>query len=100
MRVRKQVGPNRFVKIGVQLYQVDQKSYLLDFRFFDQSLGKRRDKRQKRFYYMNLNISAFLKEEIREAEAEQLRSADKEIKHHNVMEFFELCADLIGSLAR
>ncbi len=99
LRVRKQVGPNRYVKIGLQLYQVDQKSFLLDFRFFDQSQG---------------NLSSFLlttwviepkngwffKEEIKEIEAEQQRSLDKDIRHHHVMEFFELCADLIGSLAR
>merc|ERR1712127_990507 len=35
LRVRKQVAPERYVKIGLQLYQVDQKSYLLDFRSFD-----------------------------------------------------------------
>lgn len=35
LRVRKPVGPDRYVKIGLQLYQVDQKSYLLDFRSFE-----------------------------------------------------------------
>jgi 5'-AMP-activated protein kinase catalytic alpha subunit len=40
LRVRKQVGVDRFVKIGLQLYQVDQKSYLLDFRSFEPITGK------------------------------------------------------------
>ena len=40
LRVRKPVGPDRFVKIGLQLYQVDQKSYLLDFRSFEPTAGK------------------------------------------------------------
>lgn len=39
LRVRKPVGPDRFVKIGLQLYQVDQKSYLLDFRSFEPTAG-------------------------------------------------------------
>ncbi len=40
LRVRKQVGVDRYVKIGLQLYQVDQKSFLLDFRSFEPSQGK------------------------------------------------------------
>jgi 5'-AMP-activated protein kinase catalytic alpha subunit len=75
LRVRKPVGQNRYVKIGLQLYQVDQKSYLLDFRFFDQQTEDTN-------------------------ETEEQKSLNREVGNHNVMEFFELCADLIGSLAR
>jgi 5'-AMP-activated protein kinase catalytic alpha subunit len=36
LRVRKRINnSDRFVKVGLQLYQVDNKSYLLDFRSFD-----------------------------------------------------------------
>jgi 5'-AMP-activated protein kinase catalytic alpha subunit len=96
------VGPNRFVKIGLQLYQVDQKSYLLDFRFFEQSPGLLALRKCNQRIIFNLTIIKILKEE-KEAEANEPQKAaavDKEIGHHNVMEFFELCADLIGSLAR
>jgi len=78
LRVRKQVGPNRYVKIGLQLYQVDQKSFLLDFRSFESS-----------------------PEELRQVEEMAMHLEEMaDINHHNMMEFFELCASLIGSLAR
>jgi len=74
LRVRKQLAPNRYAKIGLQLYQVDQKSYLLDFRSFEPTA---------------------------EENSAALAAANKEgINHLNMMEFFELCAGLIGSLAR
>lgn len=73
LRVRKQLAPNRYAKIGLQLYQVDQKSYLLDFRSFEPTQEE------------NMALLAENKDEI---------------KHHNMMEFFEMCAGLIGSLAR
>ncbi len=82
LRVRKQVGPDRYIKIGLQLYQVDQKSYLLDFRMFD------------------------LMNEDQNKDASVIKSPttslpdSKDINHHSIMEFFELCAGLIGSLAR
>ncbi|CAF0959536.1 unnamed protein product [Brachionus calyciflorus] len=75
LRVRKPIGPNRYIKIGVQLYQVDQKSYLLDFRCFEPSTEEQK---------------------ILDEHHEKTR----EIIQHNMMEFFELCAGLIGSLAR
>jgi len=76
LRVRKEVGPNRFVKVGLQLYQVDQKSFLLDFRSFEPS-------------------PADLK-----AVENQTNDETCQANHHYMMEFFELCAGLIGSLAR
>lgn len=71
LRVRKSVADQRFVKIGLQLYQVDQKSFLLDFRSFDD-----------------------------ESLAVDAAKPPSTSMHHNMMEFFELCAGLIGSLAR
>jgi 5'-AMP-activated protein kinase, catalytic alpha subunit len=71
LRVRKPIyngNEKRYIKIGLQLYQVDQKSYLLDFRSFD-----------------------LLPDE---------EKAIMSVEHHNMMEFFELCSDLIGALAR
>lgn len=81
LRVRKEVGPDRFVKIGLQLYQVDQKSYLLDFRSFDP-------------------ISDDQQEVVGQVMKEIQNNNNKEVNHHSIMEFFELCAGLIGSLAR
>lgn len=74
LRVKKQLGPNNFVKLGLQLYQVDAKSFLLDFRSFEQT-----DENQKILEDKNGN---------------------QDILNHNMMQFFELCANLIGSLAR
>jgi len=79
LRVRKQVAPDRYVKAGLQLYQVDQKSYLLDFRSFEPSPGDAVQKLEK---------------------TKGVIGVDKESNHHFMMEFFELCAGLIGSLAR
>ncbi|RNA33212.1 5 -AMP-activated kinase catalytic subunit alpha-2 [Brachionus plicatilis] len=75
LRVRKQIGTDRFIKIGLQLYQVDQKSYLLDFRCFEPTNDEQKILDE---HFSNTN----------------------EIIQHNMMEFFELCAGLIGSLAR
>lgn len=80
LRVRKQVGPDRYVKVGLQLYQVDQKSFLLDFRSFDP---------------VTTNT-----ENMNESQLPDVNNKSPSNNHHYMMEFFELCAGLIGSLAR
>lgn len=77
LRVRKQVEPDRYVKVGLQLYQVDQKSFLLDFRSFDPASSNPNDSTEN-----------------------QCDAKPAQNNHHYMMEFFELCAGLIGSLAR
>lgn len=91
LRVRKKVKPtsDRYVKIGLQLYQVDNKSYLLDFRSFDFDTGGATDDE--------------LIENISESVSNKLESSSSfngDDGRHSIMEFFEVCAGLIGSLAR
>ncbi|EEB10280.1 5'-AMP-activated protein kinase catalytic subunit alpha-2, putative [Pediculus humanus corporis] len=73
VRVRRKHSVNGFTKMSLQLYQVDFKSYLLDFK----SLSSDSE------------------------EAESL-SADplQQTAGHHTMEFFEMCAALITQLAR
>lgn len=93
LRVRKKIqqenasenGGDRYVKIGLQLYQVDQKSYLLDFRSFN-------DKD-------SLATDDEFDENKKEQQIQQ-QSIHHDIQHYSIMEFFEVCANLIGSLAR
>lgn len=120
MRVRKQVAPDRYVKIGLQLYQVDQKSFLLDFRSFEGLIFKNAS--LSFFLKLVTNLSKILnslfKEEAKMSYEENKTNSttprsvtpsprpttpisnESKSHHHNMMEFFELCAGLIGSLAR
>lgn len=78
---RKNPSNGKYVKMALQLYQVDYKSYLLDFK----SLPDDED------------------EETETAEAAASGSPDftpSNYKSHNIMEFFEMCASLIAQLAR
>jgi len=91
LRVRKKVKAtsDRFVKIGLQLYQVDNKSYLLDFRSFDFDTGSLTDE------------EAFAEtSNYRMSSSTSLTATKEDETRHSIMEFFEVCAGLIGSLAR
>jgi 5'-AMP-activated protein kinase, catalytic alpha subunit len=77
---------DRYVKIGLQLYQVDQKSYLLDFRSFN-------DKD-------SLTTDDEFDENKQKQESIEKHNVQDDITHYSIMEFFEVCANLIGSLAR
>ncbi len=97
LRVRKPLGQNRFVKIGLQLYQVDQKSYLLDFRSFDHASSSLDDQPP---VAMTTSITKE-KEEVMSMDDDQQQQHQQQLStQHSMMEFFELCASLIGSLAR
>jgi len=65
----------KYVKMALQLYQVDYKSYLLDFKSLPTD----------------------------EEEAD-LQTSNSELGHnsksHHIMEFFEMCSSLIAQLAR
>lgn len=72
---RKNPASQKYVKMALQLYQVDYKSYLLDFK----SLPSEEDGPEMTspdFSHNNSN------------------------KNHHIMEFFEMCASLIAQLAR
>nr|XP_041632010.1 5'-AMP-activated protein kinase catalytic subunit alpha-2-like [Drosophila kikkawai] len=72
VRVRRQnLKTGQFSKMSLQLYQVDVKSYLLDFK-------------------------SLTNEEVEQADDVTVDTQTG----HNTMEFFEMCADLIIQLAR
>jgi len=81
---RKNPVTGRHVKMSLQLYQVDYKSYLLDFKSLP---------------------SGEEIEESKEGEINSLSSASSDpysnkSQCHHVMDFFEMCASLITQLAR
>lgn len=81
---RKNATTGRYVKMSLQLYQVDYKSYLLDFK----SLPSTEEN-----------------DEIKEGEINSLSSLSSEpytnkSQCHHIMDFFEMCASLITQLAR
>ena len=67
------------VKLDLQLYQIDQKNYLLDFKCVNPS-----------------------EEELTLTMQQQQQSSEAAPKHtrHFLMEFFEICSRLITSLAQ
>ena len=79
---RKNPSNAKFVKMSLQLYQVDYKSYLLDFKSLveEESQG--------------LEVSST----IEKPEIVEMR--ESLITGHHTMEFFEMCAALITQLAR
>lgn len=66
----------KYVKMALQLYQVDYKSYLLDFKSLPSD------------------------EDSLEAQTVNPEFTPSNNKNHNIMEFFEMCASLIAQLAR
>ena len=73
---RKNPAGSKYVKMALQLYQVDYKSYLLDFK------------------------SLPSEEDGPESQAAELVTTHNSSKNHHIMEFFEMCASLIAQLAR
>ena len=81
---RKNPCSAKYVKMSLQLYQVDYKSYLLDFK----SLVEEENASQA------LEVSSTLdKPKVVELQ-------ESNITGHHTMEFFEMCAALITQLAR
>lgn len=89
---------DRYSKMSLQLYQVDYKSYLLDFKSLsseedDIGRGKLFNTKLLRLYKYNLciqNICMLLDPTLPPPQA----------TGHHTMEFFEMCAALITQLAR
>ncbi|ESO92604.1 hypothetical protein LOTGIDRAFT_233053 [Lottia gigantea] len=73
---------NRFTKMSLQLYQVDQKSYLLDFKSLTNDLSDN-----------DVNNGMVT------SQSEEKMEIDGEGHCHQTLEFFEMCADLITALA-
>ncbi|MCP9261155.1 5'-AMP-activated protein kinase catalytic subunit alpha-2 [Dirofilaria immitis] len=91
-------------KMSLQLYQVDQKSYLLDFKsLVDEDTGSASSSR-------HASVSMPVKPSLRTGRAQSL-PVPMEVDHSplplstatkqsQTMQFFEMCASLIGTLAR
>jgi len=120
--------PTSYVKIGLQLYQVDHKSYLLDFKNIKQA---ELSMRQRANSLTNSNTRSGSRDsicgspipsdqarsmsssfnaghqffgsatDVSPRESLNLGTADELLeREHQTMEFFEMCADLIRTLAR
>ena len=72
--------------MSLQLYQVDQKSFLLDFK----SMSMPQD---------DFNTSSSLKNSTSSDEKMDI-DTEEEGQCHQTLEFFEMCANLITALAR
>lgn len=84
VRVRKENSANgHYVKMSLQLYQVDPKSYLLDFK----SLTNDEIEQSDDIISVTPPIQG-------------LSPCSQQVTGHHTMEFFEMCASLIIQLAR
>ena len=84
---RKNPCSAKYVKMSLQLYQVDYKSYLLDFKSLleEETAGQA------------LEVTSTLDKPVAPKVVELQESS---ITGHHTMEFFEMCAALITQLAR
>jgi len=82
---RKNKITDRYVKMALQLYQVDYKSYLLDFK----SLPSEEDE-EKVTDESGLMVST----------TNSTGPYSSQSQSHHIMDFFEMCASLITQLAR
>lgn len=85
VRVRKKNKEDRYVKMSLQLYQVDPKSYLVDFKSLTNEEVEQSDDM--------ISLTPPVPNQIPIQQTTQ-------ISGHHTMEFFEMCASLIIQLAR
>lgn len=95
---RKNPVTGKYVKMTLQLYQVDFKSYLLDFKSLptmddENQAGEERKSGEQPA--VPVNVPA-LKQP---PENKQKDPFDSQSQCHHVIEFFEMCASLIKQLA-
>ena len=80
--MRRNPSNAKYVKMSLQLYQVDYKSYLLDFKSLVEEEGQAVE--------INSSMDKSALVEVQESAS----------TGHHTMEFFEMCAALITQLAR
>ncbi|CAD5209824.1 unnamed protein product [Bursaphelenchus xylophilus] len=112
---KKPEDPNTEVpKMSLQLYQVDQRSYLLDFKnLVDDEPGtviSENPSFASRHASVSMPVKPSLRNhraqslpmpiEVQKAAAAQALEASNATKQSQTMQFFEMCAALIGALAR
>lgn len=83
VRVRKKNEEGHYVKMSLQLYQVDPKSYLVDFK----SLTNEEVEQSDDIISLTPPVPG-------------QQQQPQQISGHHTMEFFEMCASLIIQLAR
>jgi len=102
LRTRRKVHKtDRYVKLGLQLYQVDHRSYLLDFRNLNSNTDTHHPMLNAQTGFANID------NELENVQPSRSLSWDFDDKDENssdeaiseVMEFFEMAASLIRTLA-
>eukprot|EP00918_Siedleckia_nematoides_P071616 GHVU01156429.1.p1 GENE.GHVU01156429.1~~GHVU01156429.1.p1 ORF type:complete len:373 (+),score=43.47 GHVU01156429.1:461-1579(+) len=94
VRVRRKNPVNgKYVKMSLQLYQVDQKSFLLDFKALN-TVDHPDAQRVERMTRKSMSQSSSVSSE------NSMEVDDDGPCLHQTMEFFEMCANLITALAR
>lgn len=83
----------KYVKMSLQLYQVDQKSFLLDFKSLN-TQDHPDAARVKRMTRASMSVTSDSDEMDIGSESEEATN------YHQILEFFEMCANLITTLAR
>lgn len=82
------------MKMNLQLYQVDPKSFLLDFK----SLCSSREPGDEDEDYTPNTTPPISRSDA--SMDDKMDTEDSAITQHCTLEFFEMCADLITALAR
>ncbi|CAC5367534.1 PRKAA [Mytilus coruscus] len=108
---RKNPVSGRFSKMSLQLYQVDQKSFLLDFKSLnsvelrESSVASSESSQSSMAHSLPATPASFSdldasQDTVLFMPEENMEVDDEPMKTHQTLEFFEMCADLITTLAR
>ncbi|XP_033736754.1 5'-AMP-activated protein kinase catalytic subunit alpha-2-like isoform X4 [Pecten maximus] len=96
---RKNPGSGRYSKMNLQLYQVDQKSFLLDFKSLSLVDISEPSPANSLSDSMGRSMSGSPPSSLSDLD-EKMETDDEMPKCHVTLEFFEMCANLITTLAR
>lgn len=103
IRARKKNPANaKFIKISLQLYQVDLKNYLLDFKSLDSTEhpdALRVKKMTRASMHSSISNEEVLSGDIDTADIGDSKESNIS-QDHQILEFFEMCCALICTLAR
>ncbi|ESO03285.1 hypothetical protein HELRODRAFT_112211 [Helobdella robusta] len=105
IRARKKNPINdKYIKMSLQLYQVDQKNYLLDFKSLDTQdhPDAARVKKMTQAASMHWSMSTDDVIDLDKANIEDKEYGEEAStnQNHQILEFFEMCCSLICTLAR
>lgn len=108
VRRRRSQMSEHFIKMSLQLYQVDYKSFLLDFKSLLKAEEEEGENGERKTSVKEEEKAGEKKDDddVKEAKEEDSLSpktesgVDAQLTGHQTMEFFEMCAALITQLAR